>query len=200
MAVAVPGYGDGVDVAAASGRAYTDGSFGAVGQKIIRDQYIAGGMAAVLRACFDAAITVFDGVSDEIDILCAVRIDSKTGIIDAVAVGNGISVDQPSPGIIDTGGGISVVSGEADGNVPGIIEIVSHDIDVFHIGTDSDGLRPPRFTVFNRVAEEKDIGNGAAAAARGSAARRALRGCAPLRIPRQGTEYPGPAPRDETMG
>ena len=163
MTVAVSGHSDRTDMASASRCAHADGGFRAVGEQVVRDQNIAGGMPAVLSARLNAAVAVFDGVADKIDILCAVGINSKTGVVHAMAVCDGIAEDKAVSGIVDTGRGVSVISRKADGDVSRVIESVAHDIDIADIGCDRDGFRPAGLAVFDIVAEEKDIGDGVAA-------------------------------------
>ena len=163
MAVAVSGHSDGADMAPASRSAHADGSFRTVGEQIVRDQDIAGGMSALLRARFNTAVTVFDGVADKIDILRSVGINGKTGVIQAVAVGDSIAEYKTISGIVDTGGSVSVISRKADCYVACVVEAVAHDIHIADIGCDGDCFRPSGLAVFNIVAEQKDIGDCTAA-------------------------------------
>ena len=165
VAVAVAGHGDGTDMSAASGSAYAYSCFCAVCEQVVRDQDVACGVPAVLGAGLYAAVAVFDGVADEIDILGAVRVDGKAGVVQTMAVGDRVSEDKSAARIIDTGRSISVITREADGDIAGIVEAVAHDIDVTDIGGDGDGFRPAGLAVLDVVAEQQDIGNRAASPA-----------------------------------
>ena len=150
-------------MSAASRGSDPDGSFRAVSEQIVSDQDIFGGVSAMLCAGLDTAVAVFYCVIDEINVLCPVRVNSEAGIVHTVAVGDRVAEDQPASGVVDTRRRVSIVAGKADGDVAGVVESVSDDIDICHIGRDGNRFRPPCLTVFNGVAEEKNIGNGVSA-------------------------------------